>query len=168
MLDNKELFHSFYDLKFRWVANFLSARLTNAHDVEDIAAEVFSVIWQQWSTIDQTSNLDAYLFTIVRNKLNDHLRRKYKFADLNIQIETEDIVSDEADYTSNTHVYKEKLMSLVGKLDADDQEFFRYKYQENLSSNLIAERLGITKNNVKVRNNRLVKKLKKLWEKNQI
>ncbi len=173
MLDNKAKFTGIYTQFARRVFAFAYNRLGNRQDSEDVLAEVFAAVW---ANIDNFPGLGddegkanigsckSLCFTIARNKINDLLRERYRLPAFADGIEVEDLseFKQERNPTANNSI-RMKLELLVSELPERDRLFYKLRIQQNYKLSEIATELGISLNNTKVIQNRLTKKLRKLW-----
>jgi RNA polymerase sigma factor (sigma-70 family) len=67
--------------------------------------------------------------------------------------------------SNHTRVYRNNLQILVEKLTSRERLLVDLKYKQNLTIPEVAMQMGLTESNVKVINNRLIKKLRTEWEK---
>lgn len=166
-----EEFESFYNEKFKLVFRFCFKRVGNLQDTEDIVSNTFEAFFKILQNVD-TTHASALLFQICKNKLNDYLRHKYRFNFKNSNLEDlEEVISDfetleqEEKTESNFGHCKTILHDIIKILNSDERALFEQKFIKNLTINQIAIERNISTNYVKVKTNRLVKKLKKIWEK---
>ena len=120
---------------------------------EDIAVESLMYYWENRKTLDDHSNILAYILTVVKHKCLDHLRRmrtredfveylqEYETRRLNLRIATLEACNPE-------RIFSDELQSLVDKALASLPEqtrdvFIRSRYN-NQSHKEIAEALGIS------------------------
>ena len=120
---------------------------------EDIAVESLMYYWENRKTLDDHSNILAYILTVVKHKCLDHLRKmrtREDFAEylqnietrrLNVRIATLEACNPE-------RIFSDELQSLVDKALASLPEqtrdvFIRSRYN-NQSHKEIAEALGIS------------------------
>jgi|GEM_PF-2528814 len=174
-----EKFAAAYKENFKLVFNYLYNRVGKKEDTQDLVSTVFLAAWQNWANYKPESSVKSWLMGIAHHKLADYLRLKYKLSSIIIEnIAIEDLSEtaavqirqlEESNPAANTSANKvsKKLEQLTKFLKRDEKEFFRLRFKKNLKIKEIAAQLGQTENNVKVRQNRLVKKLKKLWEANK-
>jgi RNA polymerase sigma-70 factor (ECF subfamily) len=73
--DAGDAFRELYDRHARRLLAFLAGRV-NAAAVEDVAQDVWQKVWQSLPTAFRGGNFRSWLYTIARNCLTDHLRRK--------------------------------------------------------------------------------------------
>lgn len=69
-------FKNFYITWYSRVKYFARDYVFSDEDAENIAQDVFMELYQKQEVLDSHLNLIAYLFTSVKNKCIDHLRRK--------------------------------------------------------------------------------------------
>lgn len=177
MEDHKLKFRLIYDEMFNLVFRYLRARTLNLEDAQDITSIIFTVIWEKIEDINLSDKYQAWIFQITRNKLNDYLRKKYSIKVNTVSInEIEDLFFDTSyennemdnkDQDFKKTMYYNALDIIINQLSDSQRQFYKLKYVERLSNKEIAEHLNISQNYVKVSNNRLIKKIKEIWEKTQ-
>ena len=164
----KEKFNQCYDQNFDRVFYYVLSRTSNADDAADITSEAFLGLWKAMDSYEQDKELVPYLFGILRHKLSDFLRIKYK---LSIElsgvdwerVEPPQEVPDEDNTDRDEKVNLVK--TLVKDLGKDDRQLYKLKYEDKLTNKEIADKLNIKLPAVKTRNYRMLKKLKELWMK---
>lgn len=157
---NKEQFTQIYKENFKRVFRYFFKRVNRVVDVEDLTSEVFESIYKV-NNLDSV-DIEKYIFGIARNKLRDYLRKRYRI-EYNL-LSWDDF--EESYWQSESNKRRDMtpiIKELVKELGESDKKLFKYKYIDNLNNIQISKELDISKNNVKVRNNRLIKKLKELW-----
>lgn len=165
---NKTEFVKFYKENYKIVIGYTYKRIVKWEDVEDIVSNSFLALWENRSNLTE-DNIKNYLYGILKNKTYDYLRSKYKIDLNNISFEEyEDIIIDENDGKNSRS--KSKNMNLILEMSKElkerEQRLIQLKYVEKKTNREISEELGISINNAKVLNNRIIKKLKKLWIQN--
>jgi len=158
-------FSVIYQQHFKTAYLFVFKRIGNRADAEDIVADSFAAAFKNWPP---SKHYQAWLWSIVRHKLTDFLRRKYQLHSTSA-IDLENIPeSDSSNASNQSDTYLTFLEKLVAELSAKDKQFYTLRYREKFTFNQIATQLNITENNAKVINNRIVKKLKTKWENLQV
>jgi len=161
----KYKFDDFYEQYFDYVFNYIYLRIPSIHDTEDIASEVFTAIWQNWKNINHDINIRNYVFKIAKNKINDYLRKFYRINLHTAHVDPEEIPFEKIVVDSARSKKTESILtSICLSLNPKEKKYFSLRYEKNYTFKEISEELGITINNAKVYNNRLVKKIKKLWQ----
>jgi RNA polymerase sigma-70 factor (ECF subfamily) len=176
----------------QWITNYSDAlysftlpRVNDAPLAEDIVQETFLSAWKARDTFKGEASEKSWLFTICRNKIIDHYRKKAKdivtlmpenaatdsFFDGSEHWTQEDKPLDWGiDYTENIDK-KEFYKVLEGckkKLQQVQQAVFSMKYLEDLDSVEICKALGITSSNYWVLIHRAKLQLRSCLEKNWI
>lgn len=159
----KIAYEVFYFKYCEIVFNYVNRRISDRNDCEDIAAEIFIAMWKNWDNID-SSNVKNLLFTISKNKINDYLRNLYKRNSQMVVIDPdliphENIIEKEKRSQKAINFY----ISIFKKLKPREKQYLELRYKENFTFKEIANELGITINYAKVINNRLIRKIKKLY-----
>lgn len=156
-----EYFSEYYNQYFDIVFLFVYQRIPLKQDVEDVVSETFSALWQNFDSLDKSKSIKNYLLGIASHKVNDFLRKKYRSDSFEVRIDLENFETLEK-FTQKNQPEK-LILELVKNLTQDEKEFIELKYINKMSFSQISKKLEITKNNAKVKNNRILKKLKKLW-----
>lgn len=151
-------FGKLYLLYVEKVFRYLFGRLGNVHEAEDITAQTFLAAFESFDKFRQDGHFAPWLFTIARNKANDHFRKRYNkiFTDPNenISIETDPlegvIHSDQAAF----------LSKLIRTLPEEDRELLRLRYLADMSFPEIARLLHRKEDAVKKSIHRLLARLK--------
>lgn len=157
-------FDYYYKKYFKQLFNYVYARVTCFQDAEDIVAEVMLGLWKDFESITSEKHLAGWLFRVTSNKLNDYLRKKYRFETVAF---SEELFVSEIERSKPLEARK-IILELITDLSERDKLFFKLRFQENLSFKEIAEKMELSLSNAKVIQNRLIKKLKQTWLKQQI
>ncbi len=160
-------FITVYKTYFKFVYRYLRRRLLNADDAEEVTLIVFEAIWKDLSRLEEGRNVQAWVFGIARHKLYDFFRKRYRLTEQEVSFsELNEYQLSEA--SNDVTVVAEKripiLQELVSELKEVDKRIVELRYKANWTYADIAEELGMTANNVKVRHNRLIKKLYETWQ----
>ena len=119
---------------------------------EDLIQEVMLVVWRRAGTFQPgRSSVNAWLFTVARNKRIDHIRKERRpDPDPNeMALETQHPPTPEVLVTAGDE--KDVLQEAVGSLPKDQAEIVRLAYYEDLSHSTIADKLGLPLGTVKSR-----------------
>lgn len=165
MNKSEEKFKNIYDEFFEKIIKFAYYKLGIYQDAEDIAEETFTAIWKSINKIDEDKNIKGLVYQIAQNKINDLLRTKYKRNNWSVVVEEEYLenIAEDKNKSFRTEFWK-VLNKLKGFLNERELIFYDLRYVQNQKLKYIAEAMQITVNNAKVINNRLVNKIKKIWE----
>ena len=145
----EELYNSYREPAIR----FCNSILKDTEESENIIQEVFIKIWNRRSTINPELNFTSYLFTIIKNRVFDHLKEmkkneflREKFWEKVLEYKAIDNEIEEERYA--------KINKAVENLSVKRKEIIKLNYEEGKSYEEIANQLNISKNTVK---NQLVK-----------
>jgi RNA polymerase sigma-70 factor, ECF subfamily len=129
---------------------------SNPSEAEDVAQEALLRAWRRRSTLRDAARRNEWLGTIVRNEAyRCHSRVR---PDPVETIETWEGAEDEEIVST---VERADLHAVLDRLDARDRQLIQLRYDEDLTQEAIARRLGIPTGTVKVRLHRLRDKLRR-------
>ncbi len=152
---------------YKNVYNYISFRINNHHDAEELAATVFEKAVGRYHTYKpEVAPVEAWLIGISRNVVTDYLRSKRP----RFFVPIEDIINlssaerqpDEVVVLNEEH---KDIMKAMSKLKDKERQVLSMKFATDLKNSEIANLLGISESNVGVIVFRAVKKLKGLVEK---
>ena len=127
---------------------FCNSILKDIEESENIIQEVFVKIWNRKATINPELNFTSYLFTIIKNRVFDHLKEVKKNNFLK-----EKYWENMLDYQIVDNDIKEerfaKVKEAVDGLSEKRKEIIKLNYEEGKSYEEIANQLNISKNTVK-------------------
>ena len=134
-------------------------------DIEEIASDVFLVIWQNRNKLDINKEIKPYIAGITKNLI---MKKQRNITNQNLDIEIL-----ERTIHSNIDVYytaeeKEKttiIMEEIEKMKEEDKKIFLNYYYRSKKIKDISKELKISEIKVKSRLSRKLKKLKKELEK---
>jgi RNA polymerase sigma-70 factor (ECF subfamily) len=130
---------------------------SNPSEAEDVAQDALLRAWRRRSTLRDSSRRKEWLGTIVRNEaFRLHARTR---PDPVAEVEPKEGVED-AQLVST--VEQADLHAALERLDERDRQLIRLRYDEDLTQQAIARRLGLPDGTVKVRLHRLRHKLRKV------
>lgn len=130
---------------------------------EDIVQDVFLKIWKKRSEFDIHDDLKSYLFTSVRNRSFEHLRRDRMISNHEENIKLNESLLHETEIDEiEKYVRLEKIYQAINTLPTKCKEVFSLSKINGLSYAEIAEHLNIS---VKTVENQIIRALKLLREK---
>lgn len=155
-------FAGLYDRNFAKVYNYVSYRLGDAAASDDVTSRVFERALARLETFDAgTGPVEAWLYGIARNAVNDHFRSKRwlswlpldAFAERpGLDAKNEDVlVEDEA---------RRDLRRALERMNARERELVALRFGADLSNREIAAQLGLGESNVGVILHRAILKLR--------
>lgn len=146
-----------------------SGYLFSNEDIEEIASDVFLIIWRNKEKLDINKEISPYIAGITKNLIRKKKRDiKSINEDLKNIDELQNYLFDKIDYTQNEAEEKEQIDIVTDeltKMKEEDKNIFTYYYYESKNIKEIANILGITEIKAKSRLSRIRKKLRKELEK---
>ena len=139
------LYEQQYERLFRFALHFVP----DHEDCEDILADVFVSIWENWDSLKKIDNLNSYLFTAIKNRCLKFLNKRNYFEeyieDLHIHLSI-DHTTPEALLDSNeiTGIIEDALNQLPQRCKL----IFLMLKEDNLKYKEVADILGISEKTV--------------------
>lgn len=149
------------------VFSFLLARLKNLQEVEDIAQETFVKAFRHLKSFDCNKKFTAWLLTIARNILIDHVRKNSRSV-ASTDLVTEVLLKDSENEDSNPQMMNlrreswRKVVEMINSLPEEVREPFVLRVVNEMAYQDIAEALDLPLQTVK---NRIFKARSLLREK---
>lgn len=142
--------------------------LGNRHDAEDALSATFIKIMQNIDKISALSRprMEYYCVIILRNETVNVIRKRKKviyLEDMNTFEALADNNSIETEFLKKADI--EILKAYIGKLSDDERDFLHLRFNKEMSLKQIAEFFDITEEAAKKRSQRIIKKLKMLYDK---
>ncbi len=141
------LFQQYYPRLKRYAYHIVG----DAEEAEDLVQDVFLHVWKNRNKLDGEKNISAYLFTIIRNKCLNLLKRKLveeKYILNRIKFETEELYhisfNDSEDFLSLEEKLQSGLNDLIGKMPPQCGIAFRLRWIEGKKIREIAAEMGIS------------------------
>ncbi|HLR37904.1 MAG TPA: sigma-70 family RNA polymerase sigma factor [Chitinophagaceae bacterium] len=144
--DNEKAFNEIYDRYWSLVYTDAFRRVKSHAKAQDLTQDLFIKLWTRRKELD-ISNLRAYLRVGIRNRvfnLFEKERRYVPFEKL-LQLPVEE---NQADITAIRNEFMAAYQALVDALPEKRQKIFRYRFDDGLSTEEIAEKLNISRKTV--------------------
>lgn len=130
----------------RWypqVRRFLLTLVKETALAEDLAQGVFMKLWHFRFRLDPALSLKNYLMVLARNAAMDFFRSKYYMSQAG-QPATEHAASERTEQRAEYSEVSARIRKAVEEMPAQRREVFKMSRFENLSSEEIADRLGLS------------------------
>lgn len=145
-----------WDEVHRICLSFASRYAKNRTEAEDIAQDSMLRAWRKRGTLRNYAARKSWLATIVRNEaLREFARNRPSPSDL---IE---VIHGSDDERVLATVERADLHAALARLNKRDRQLVRLRYDEDMTQEAIAHRLGIPLGTVKVRLHRVRAKLRR-------
>lgn len=140
-----ELYAAYKKRLVCFAGHFLQSR----EEAEDLFQDTFTAVWRNRHSIDPDASFSSYLFTVMRNKILNHLReREYRMRLLDCLTKQPVGSSEETDSSLQTFELQQLIAKALQQLTPRQREIFSMSRDRHLSHKEIAEALGITVNTV--------------------
>jgi len=158
----EELLARLYDEYYDKIARYISIRIGNQAEAEDIAGEVFLKALESLDSYQERgAPMQAWLFKIAHNLLVDYLRKVSKQKTIPIDtLEISDGVNMEE--IVERQLQSEKLSQVMKQLTPAQREVIGLRFFAGLTSTEVGEILGKSSGAVREMQSAAVKSLRKL------
>lgn len=136
--------------KYFFVLFGYGKKISQDHElVKDCIQELFIKIWNNRENLAETTSIKYYLFTSLRRKLLDVLRKpqlEVVTTEIPESVEDDNDFSVIADSVENRErsPQSDKVLKALNALSQHQQKLLDLKFQKNLSNKEIADEMGIT------------------------
>lgn len=143
----EKLFKLYYPRLFNYASHFLADPFLT----EDLIQEVFIEVWKRRKTFRNEKQFASYLFTMVKNRCLNVLKRKVieeKYLTTQAQLNSEELYPISFVVEENFASMEERLSTVIEEIISEMpercQEAFRLKWLEGKKIREIAETMGIS------------------------
>ena len=139
------------------VRRYISGKVRNVHDVEDLTSDVFVKVYEKLETFDgEKASVSTWVYTITRNTVIDFYRTNKTYEEL-----PETLVS--GDSVDENVIREESLSELCDALESLDErsrDLIIFRYYKGLTLKEIAKKMSISYSYAKLLHNNALAKLK--------
>ena len=139
------------------VRRYISGKVRNIHDIEDLTSDVFVKVYEKLEKFDgEKASVSTWVYTITRNTVIDFYRTNKTCEEL-----PETSVSD--DGVDENVIKEESLSELCDALESLDErlrDLIIFHYYKGLTLKEIAEKMSISYSYAKLLHNNALAKLK--------
>ena len=136
---DKKAYEALFRKYYAPMVLFADGMLKEKMESEDIVVDFFCDLWNKRTQLSQVENGKNYLFTLLRNRIIDTLRRKQRYRVEELQDSIPDISPEETMFEVELYVELDKAIESLPKKCA---EVLRLK-MDGFTDKEIAEKLGI-------------------------
>ncbi len=163
------MFEDIYDMQYKRVYNYISYRINNHTDTEDLVSLVFLKVIEKYDRFDpKRASLSTWIISIARNTVSDYFRAKCQNSPIDFDSAELYLSSDDA--LDNILVKNEQNLTLIealNTLNARERNLIALKYGAELSNKEIAQVMALSEVNVGVIMFRSLKKLRAYFKKEE-
>lgn len=145
---NKEAFELLYRQYWLKVYNFTKVYIMSSEAIKEVVQEVFIKIWESHALIDETKNIEGFLFIITRNLIFNDSRRS--FNEVSFQNTMVEAIEDTSNIEQELEAsdLSQYLNTLLQMLTPRQREIFKLSREEHLTYKEIAVRLELSERTV--------------------
>lgn len=159
MINDQNEIAQWVELYTKDLYSYTQSKISNQQAVEDIVQNTFLAALESYRKFERESNPKTWLFAILKNKIADFLRSKYKEANINIALNPLEICFDEngaweeCHRPKNWHIeeqvldnpeFMQVLRSCLDNLPSKWSSAIQLKYLHEQSSQNICNDLNIS------------------------
>jgi len=145
---NRRAFNVLYDRYWKKVYNIAYKRINDREIAEDVTQDVFVQLWTR-NTDAIILDLSSYLYAATRNGVFNRLGKEEKYTQLPDDVESIENHANSADSKMLHAEFLSGFTALVEALPEQQRIVFKLKFNENLSSQEIADKLQISPKTVR-------------------
>ena len=169
MVRVKEPFEEVYEKQFSNIYNFIYAQLLNKERTEDLVSDIFIKAMKNYDRFDPSiASVRTWLTNIARNSLIDYYRKAALRDHQSLDADEDDEVKIEPSYEDEYPIFQddlaEEVQQLLAKLTPKERELVAMLYFEEMKNSEIGEVLGINAKAVSERHRRLLVKMRRIVE----
>ncbi|HMN11630.1 MAG TPA: sigma-70 family RNA polymerase sigma factor [Bellilinea sp.] len=150
-----ELYEQYVSL----IYNYLLSRVQNSAIAEDLTSQTFLSAVENRSSVKDPEKVRPWLFTIARNKANDHFRRAKRYPEQAFEEEVDHLIAP----GSASSAEQDELISLrrlVRQLPPLEQQIIHLRLSSGLTFPDIARVIGTSENRIKKIYYKVIERLK--------
>lgn len=163
---NKEAFRKIFNNYYQPLCHLSRYYLDDEDEAKNVVQEAFIKFWEVRNELNPSSNLQNFLFTMVKNNCLNILKRRQillkhheKIRDREIQYQYESLNRINDDYLELNEL-KAKIDSAIANLPEPYRIVFEMSRFEEMKYREIAEKLGVTTKAVEARMTKALKILR--------
>jgi len=145
-----KLFDKYGKKLYRFALGYLKSR----EDAEGLVLDVFMKVWENRASLDETKSFNSYLFTIAKNTILNHFRKKANQKSYleYIKQHTELIYANTEDNNLENDILFSNLESqaklIIDRLPSRRKEIYLLSREKGYCNEIIAQTLNISKKTV--------------------
>jgi len=160
----QESLDSIYTQYYKNVYRYILFRITNRHDAEELANDVFVKAIRNQKSFNPRYSPEAWLIGIAKNTVTDYLRKNMRVQFVPLDNATELTNATGPEDIAIAGEEAKQLVAAMAKLKDKERQILSMKFATDLRHKEIAAVLGISEVNARVTAHMALGKLKKLME----
>lgn len=146
-----EIYSSYYPRLFRFAKEYVG----NVEDAENLVQDMFMYLWNNSTFLNTVVNLNAFLFTLIKNRSIDFLRQQLRrertsyslleTMEYELNLEALEVIDENLMLDNNL---EQKIQEAIQSLPEKCREIFMLSRVEGLKYSEIAEKLHLSTSTV--------------------
>jgi len=160
--DDRQAFTEIYNRYAKSLTGFAASKLYNLDDARDILHDMFVKLWENREQINIESNLQSYLFSIIRHRIIDKIRKNITREEYALITQSLTVVYHEAvDKQVEAKELQQAIEKSLDQMSPRVKEVYKLSREQGLSNPEIAEKLNLSEQTVKNQLSSALKHLRK-------
>lgn len=155
--DDEKAFKYIFDRYFSPLCRFMYLYVKNQQEVEEIALDIFTYVWENRATLEIKLTFKAYLFQAARNKCLNNIRDRKNTCSIEESGYDAYLEDTSVEVNELNRIIEEAVLSLPEKCG----EVFRKSREEHLSNQEIAKEMQISVKTVEAQITKALKMIRK-------
>ena len=176
MMDQQQLtFDDIYRMKYKLICQYIEQNIRyDADSAEDIASEVFLLLYKKWDTIIHKTevSLTAWLYHTAEFYMLSHRKKVLRHSKVVVWEDIEELhIKDDVDFIDamqRDEEYRDLLHQIRMELSEQEWELFEAIYMKKENSDNITQRTGMTCTKLYALRRRMRNKVKKVLKNKKI
>jgi RNA polymerase sigma-70 factor (family 1) len=132
------------------LAGFAGSKLYSLDDARDILHDVFVKLWESREQVYITSNLQSYLFAIIRHRIIDKIRKNITREEYASAVQSLAVAFDESPLQAvEVKELQQQIDHSLNQLSPRVKEIYKLSREGGFSNREIAEKLQLSEQTVK-------------------
>lgn len=160
--ENPRYFRPLYNRYYESVFRFVLRRTSDEALTADLCSQIFLKAMENLQKYQHRGvPFSAWLFRIASNEVAQHFRNVQKSRVVSVAENTLGDVVEEMEDEDHFQLDRQQLIEALETLKPDDMQLIEMRFFEQRPFKEVAEILGITENNAKVKTYRILQRMKK-------
>jgi RNA polymerase sigma-70 factor (family 1) len=159
---DQQAFAEIYSRYGESLAGFAASKLYSLDDAKDILHDLFVKLWENRDQLYITSNLQSYLFGIIRHRIIDKIRKnitREEYASVRQSLAA--VYEQDIDKQLEAKELRQAIEKSLAQLAPRVKEIYKLSREECLSNHEIAEKLNLSEQTVRNQLSAALKHLRK-------
>ncbi|MDR3693005.1 RNA polymerase sigma-70 factor [Mucilaginibacter sp.] len=147
---DQQAFAEIYRRYAESLAGFAASKLFNLDDARDILQDMFVKLWESREQLHITSNLQSYLYAIIRHRIIDKIRKNITREEYASALQSlAAFFQPGSDKQLEAKEMQQAIQHSLNQLPARVKEIYKLSREEGLSNPEIAQKLNLSEQTVK-------------------